>query len=193
MKTQQTLRIMLSAAIAGLALAATGAFSTARADVRINAANHHHTNIHLDGDDVLITANDRSEARVTPSGSLYIDGKAVNVTDPQRAMLKQYNAGIHEIEHRGLEIGKSALEMVGGMLGGLVSAALAGDDEAGIDARANAAAEPLKQQARALCKVAHAEHHLQDQIAAQIPAFQPYAVMDDDGDRDCHIDGDREV
>lgn len=197
MKTHHTLRTMLYAAAACLAVAAAGALSSsAHADVRIDSTRHHHhsSDIGLDGDDVLIIAHDRSEARITPSGQLYIKGRSVSVSDGQRKLLQQYNAGIHDIETRGLEIGKSAIDLVGGMLGTLVTEALAGEDDDTIEDHVRSRTGPIKEQARQLCKVAHAERSLQDQIALQIPSFQPYAVMedDDDSDNDCHID-DREV
>ena len=183
------------ALLAGCGLMFAAAIN-ADADVRIAAysdehieSGHHHTGLHLDGDDVVIVADDRSEARVTPTGNLYVAGRPVAVNASQRAMLRKYNAGIHDIETRGLEIGKSALKLVGGMLDTLVDAALAGEDDAAIEARARATTEPIKEQGRELCQVAQAEHDLQDQIAAQLPAFRPYAVID--SDHDCH-DDDRE-
>lgn len=183
MKTQP---LTLAALLALACLAAPAA----QADVRLDSGRHHHTGVRLDGDDVLIRAQDRSEARVTPAGDLYIGDRQVGVTAPQRKLLVQYNAGIHDIEHRGLEIGRSAITLVGGIIGPLVTAALAGEDDDEIEARARASAEPLKQQGRELCKVAKAEYRLQEEIAEQLPAFRPYTVMDDDSDDDCNIDDD---
>ncbi len=188
MKPHQPLKTMLYAGAACLALAS----ATAYADVRVNAAHHVHSDIGFSGEDVVITADDDSEARITPAGDLFIRGKAVDVNDAQRQLLLRYSHGIRDIEMRGLHIGESAVNMVGGMLGTLVAEALGGADDQEIERQANAKAEPIKQQARALCKDVQAERQVQEQLSAQLPAFKPYAVIDTDSEHDCHID-DREV
>jgi hypothetical protein len=53
-----------------------------------------------------------------------------------------------------------------------------------------AKAEPLKEEARALCKDVKSEKQVQDAIASSLPAFQPYAVIEPHPEHSCHIDGD---
>jgi len=148
-------------------------------------------NVTLSGDDVVITAKDGSEARVTPAGDLTIRDRPVAVDDYTRKLLRSYVLGIHDIRDRGMQIGRSAVAMVGGMLGTLVADLVSGDggdDHGQIDRDMRAKAEPLKQQARALCKDVQAERQVQAAIVAKLPAFRPYAVINTKSEHDCHVD-----
>lgn len=160
--------------------------AAAQADVRVDAARH--SNITFRGDDVVISAADDSEARVTPAGDLYIRDKAVAVDAEQRRLLRQYYGGLKDIEQRGLAIGEHAVNMVGSMLGTLVTSLLVDGDDKDLDHRMKDKAEPLKDEARALCKDVQAERAVQDKISGEIPAFRPYAVIDTDSEHDCHVD-----
>jgi hypothetical protein len=157
-------------------------------DVSVHVLDHHHSNVWISGDDVLITANDGSVARISSSGDLDIRGKVLAVTPTQRQLLQHYAAGIRDIQDRGLAIGQHAVQMVGGMLGTLVSSLFDDDDSQDLDQRMKAKAEPLKEEARALCKDVKSEKQVQDAIAASLPAFQPYAVIEPHPEHDCNID-----
>ena len=145
--------------------------------------------IHLDGSDAVITAHDGSEARIAPSGDLSIRGRPVTITPEQRQLLQRYALGIRDIQDRGLAIGEHAVQMVSGMLGTLVSSLLVDGDSQDLDQKMRAKAEPLKDEARALCKDVKSEKKVQDAIAASLPAFQPYAVIEPHPEHSCHIDG----
>jgi len=153
---------------------------------------HHHTSVRMDGDEVVITARDHSEARVTQSGDLYIDDKPVAVDGDERKLLRRYNTGVRNIEARGMQIGRDALHMVGGIMGVVVADLFSGEvgDDNHIEADARSVAGPLKQEARALCKDVQAERKLQAAIVVKLPAFAPYAVIDTQPDHDCHVDDD---
>ena len=179
MQTTQQMKVMFVTAC--LALAAT-----AQADVRVES--NRHSNIGFESSDLVITNADDDEARITLAGDLVIAGKTVAINASQRKLLQQYYGGMRDIEHRGLAIGEHALDMVGGMLGTLLTAVLSGDEDKDLDRKMHDKAAPLKDEARALCKDVKDERTLQDKIAGEIPAFRPYAVMDKDSDHDCHID-----
>lgn len=145
--------------------------------------------IYMDGDDVVITARDHSKARISPGGDLSISGKTVAVTDEERKLLRRYSLGVRDIQTRGLQIGRDALNMVGGIMGVVVADLFTGgDDDQRIDRDARAKAEPLKQEARALCKDVQSERQVQAALVAELPAFQPYAVIDTKSEHDCHVD-----
>jgi hypothetical protein len=172
--------------------------SAALSDARTAAYAHsedddmqvmYHDQISVHQGDVYITATDGSMARISPTGDLDIRGKAVALSPGQRQLLQHYAAGIRDIQDRGLEIGQHAVQMVGGMLGTLVSSLVDGDSQE-LDRRMRAKAEPLKEEARALCKDVKSEKQVQDAIAASLPAFQPYAVIEPHPEHDCHIDDD---
>lgn len=180
----------LVAGSAALSDARTAAYNES-GDIHVGIDVDTGNQIHMDGDDVVITAHDGSQARISPLGDLDIRGKAVMVSPSQRQLLQHYAAGIRDIQDRGLEIGQHAVQMVGGMLGTLVSSLFedAGDSQ-DLDQRMKARAEPLKQEARALCKDVKSEKKVQDAIAASLPVFQPYAVIEPHPEHSCHIDGD---
>ncbi|HEY3859142.1 MAG TPA: hypothetical protein VGM47_05955 [Gammaproteobacteria bacterium] len=182
-------------------LTATVSFADARTDayahsdddgVHVDVMEHDGIDI-VDGD-VVITADDGSVARIGPTGDLSIRGKTVSVTPEQRKLLQRYALGVRDIQERGLEIGQHAVQMVGGMLGTLASALFedgdAADNDKDLDQKMKAKAEPLKEEARALCKDVKSEKQVQDQIASALPAFQPYALIEPHPEHSCHIDGD---
>ena len=174
---------------AALGAAALAFMLYASADVRVDAFDGSNgTNITMSGDDVVITARDDSEARISPDGDLSIRDKRVTVTGDQRRLLRQYSQGIVAIEHKGMEIGRQAVAMVGGMVGTLVTDLLNSDGDKKLDADMKQKAEPLDKAALEICNEVKAQKALQDEITADIPAFKPYAVIQKDTDEDCHID-----
>jgi len=175
---------------AALADARTAAYNDPD-DVHISAGvgTFGDSQIDMDGDDVVITARDHSKARISPSGDLSIAGKTVAVNDDERKLLRRYGLGVRDIRARGMQIGRDALNMVGGIVGTVVSDLFTGgDDDQRIDRDARAKAEPLKQEARALCKDVQSERQVQAALVAELPAFQPYAVIDTKSEHDCHVD-----
>jgi hypothetical protein len=181
-----------SAALSDARTAAYNESSSESGDIHVGVDVDTGNQIHMDGDDVVITAHDGSVARISPLGDLSIRGKAVAVSPSQRQLLQRYAAGIRNIQGRGLAIGEHAVQMVGGMLGTLVSTLFedGGENDQDLDQRMRAKAEPLKEEARALCKDVKAEKRTQDAIAASLPSFQPYAVIEPHPEHSCHIDGD---
>lgn len=145
--------------------------------------------IHIDREsgDVVITARDHTQAHITRSGALIIDGRAVTVNTQQRSLLLKYADGIDNIERQGLKVGTQAVNMVGDFVGVLVSDLLTDTDKHQMDRDVKARAEPLKTAARSLCESVKAQRRLQDDITDEIPAFKPYAVLDQDN---CHVDED---
>jgi len=150
--------------------------------------------IHIDSKsgDVIITARDESQARVTHAGDLIIGNEDVAVSAGQRRLLLRYVDGIDSIERQGAEIGRQAVSMLGGFVGVFVSNLVTDTSSEDRDRDMSARAEPLKQAARKFCSTVRSQERLQDDIAAEIPAFKPYAVIDK-GTRDqCHIDADKD-
>jgi len=184
----------LVAGSAALADARTDAYNGDDASVdtnmNIHVLDHHHTSVRMDGDEVVITARDHSEARITAAGDLYIHDQAVTLSADQRKLLSRYHAGVRNIEARGMQIGRDAMHMVGGIMGVVVADLFTDDADARIDRDARRVAEPIKQEALALCKDVQSERQVQAAIVAQLPAFRPYAVIDTKSDHDCHVDND---
>lgn len=183
---QDYLKTGLGIMAGGLVL---GALSV-HADVRVDATQHGQIDIH--GSDIVITADDDSQARISQTGDLSIRGKAVSLSAAQRSMLQQYSANMREIERRGMDIGAHATELATGIVGAVFADLMTGDTDQ-VDKDAKAKAEPIKQEAREICKVVLAQESLQDRISASLPAFKPYAVIsEDDTQHNCHVDDDKD-
>lgn len=159
----------------------------ARADARIDS--HAAADIRISGTDVIITAKDDSQARISAAGDLSIRGKPVTVSAEQRMLLQQYSSGVFDMERRGMGISEQSLIMMGSAMGTLVAALLTGEDKKELDADLNAKVAPLKDQGRALCNEFKSQIVLQDKISTSLPAFKPYTVIEDDDPKgECHMD-----
>jgi hypothetical protein len=181
-------------------LTAATVFADARTDAYAHSEDDdvhvgvmEHDGIDIVNGDVVITADDGSVARIDPTGGLSIRGKPVSVNPEQRKLLQRYALGIRDIQERGIEIGEHAVQMVGGMLGTLVSSLVSDagdlDDDKDLDQKMKAKAEPLRDEALALCKDVKSERQVQEAIAESLPAFEPYAVIERHPEHSCHIDG----
>ena len=164
-------------------------------DIHVGIDVYGDDHITVDDGDVVITARDGSKARISPEGDLTIGGAPVKVDATQRQLLRRYALGIHDIERRGMQIGRDALDMVGGIMGTVVADLFSGDtDDREVDRDARAKAEPLKREARALCDDVRSERKLQSDLVDRLPAFKPYAVIKPESGDDCHVnDNDVEV
>lgn len=174
-------------AAAGL-LIATAAYADVRLDSDIHITRDDNSEIMLRGDDVVIAPENADQARITTAGDLLISDRPVRVTGDERALLKRYSANMHAIQQHGIAIGRHAVDMVGGMVGLLVTDLLSASDDKQMDRDMRAKAEPLQQEALQLCTAVREQKQLQDAIADELPAFRPYAVIDTDTQDDCHID-----
>ena len=136
------------ALLAGTCLMFAAAFS-ADADVRIAATRN--GNITFQGDDVVITADDGSRARISPEGDLTLAGKPVAVDDGQRRLLQQYSDGAHELVRHGMKLGTAGAQLAVDIVGAVFSGLLAGDDDKEIERRTKASTAGFKAKARVLC------------------------------------------
>ena len=151
------------------------AAASARADVSIHT--HDKGRIDIKGADIAITAEDGSRAEIDPAGDLKIRGKDVPVTDPQRQLLVQYSQNLRDMEKRGEAASRQAWNLAPGILGTALGDLFTGASDKQINDDANKAAEPLKEEFMKLCDSVKAERKLQDQISDALPAFKPYAVI----------------
>jgi Protein of unknown function (DUF2884) len=141
--------------------------------------------IRIEHGDVVIHSDSGSEARITPSGTLSIDGKNVTVTDQQKIKLLEYNSTVKDIENQGLKLGMDAAGFALNVVGDVFAALLSGEDENSIDREANARARKFKQRALPICKDVQSLKHIQDELAASIQSFKPFAVIGEKDADDC--------
>ncbi len=179
------------ALLAGCGLMFAAAIN-AEADVRIHAYADDH--IHFSGDDVVITADDASEARITPAGDLRIGGRTVAVSPAQRQLLAQYSAGAHGIARQGARVGSEGARMAVTVLDDVFSGVFAGDVQDTVEARVKAHSAGLKAAVRVLCDDMRSLQSVQDRLVGTLARFEPYAVITDENVEKCYggIDHDEE-
>lgn len=175
----------LAAVLALLLLAPAAAPAPAgAASISIEAG---HDDIDLDGDDVVLTAEDGSRARITPAGELFVRGRRVATGAVERRALRHYNESVHGIVELGMELGIQGAGLAFAALGEVVAALASGDPERA-ERRVERRAEPIKEGARELCREVQALALIQESIATRLPAFRPYAVLEEDAGEDCRVE-----
>ncbi|HET7396349.1 MAG TPA: DUF2884 family protein [Gammaproteobacteria bacterium] len=141
--------------------------------------------IHIKDGDVIIDNDAGGEARITTSGTLFIDGKAVPVTDQQKVNLLEYANSVKDMETQAIRLGMDAAGFAMGVVGDVIADLLSGEDEDDINKHANARAKEFKKRALPICKDVRSLQLLQNELTANIPAFKPFAVIEDKDSRDC--------
>lgn len=130
-------------------------------------------------------SNDHADkAEITPQGDFLINGKPVAIDARQRALLLDYRRQVEALAGAGMEIGvaganlgvKAAGEAIRGMFSG---------DSNGIEEQVNAEAKKIEAQAQKLCALLPEMLTRQQALAAALPAFAPYATMDQSDIDDC--------
>lgn len=124
----------------------------------------------------LTGADGTPKAEITPAGELLIDGKAVQLTDAQRAQLAKHRELLVAIASDGVAIGKEGVALAGKAVSEVFNGVLSGDNEA-FEKKIEAEAKRIEQSAKTLCARLPALMASEQALAKAIPAFQPYAQM----------------
>ena len=139
------------------------------------------------------------KAEITPQGDLLVEGKAVPVDAAQRQLLLDHRANLVAIAQAGIAIGAQGadLGMQGASLGlkaaaGALKGALSGNAEE-FEKQMEAEGKRIEEQGRQLeaeadrmiCARMPALLASQNALAAALPAFAPYATMDESDVKDC--------
>lgn len=141
-------------------------------------------NVSIDGDSITLRANGQPEAIVTAAGDLSIDGKAIVVNDAQRGLLRSYHTELNAMTADGIAIGKQGAALAGTAVTEAIKGAIRGDGGQ-VDTTIEAETRKIEQQALQMCKRLVTVKASQDALAAQIPAFKPYATIDGSDIDDC--------
>ena len=129
----------------------------------------------------------KPKAEITPQGDLLVAGKAVDVSPAQRALLLQYRQRIIGIAEAGMAVGVKGADLAGKALAETFTGLIHGDADAA-GKRIEAEGEKLKADARQICKQLPGMLETQQQLAASLPAFKPYATMTQEDVEDCMKD-----
>ncbi|MEO8503841.1 MAG: hypothetical protein ABI609_08105 [Acidobacteriota bacterium] len=159
--------------VAGVASASHFSFSTG-------------SDMEIEGDRVVLTPSEGPVAEISSLGELRIGGRLIAVEARDRLLLAQYNAKVHGIVQRAVEIGIQGAGIGIRAVGEALAAMVTGDHDA--SSRIEAKAATLKRDARDLCRDVNKLRRLQDRIADDVEEFRPYALIDHDRAAHCEVE-----
>ena len=138
--------------------------------------------------------DNQPKAEITPRGDLLIEGKQVAVDAAQRKLLLEYRNHIIALADAGMAIGLKGADLAGKAVGEAIGAIFGGDEnEKALEARMEAEGRKIEAEAVKLCAQLPAMLATQQQLAASLPEFKPYATMTREDVEDCgkddHDDG----
>ena len=132
--------------------------------------------------------SDLPEAHITPQGDLFVEGKAVAVTPQQRTLLLAYRKQIIGVAEAGMSMGVQGADLAGKAVSEVFGSVLSGKGE-DFGKRMEAEGKKLEAQGKLLCAQLEPMRATQQELAASLPAFKPYATMTRDDIDDCRKDG----
>jgi len=133
----------------------------------------------------IITNDQGHQAVITQQGTLTIENRDVAVTPQTKDDLVQYVETTQEIKQQGIEIARRAGGFAAGILSDVFGGLLNGESDKDIERNANQSAAEFKQSVLPICMSVQKLKQLQDAIATDVPAFEPYAVIEDKDSNDC--------
>ena len=129
---------------------------------------------------------DVPEATITARGDFVVAGKAQSVDATQRRMLLAYRHQVVGVALTGLEAGQeaadAALDAVGGNFLGILFNALSGRLEDKVERVVQQKIQPM---VLSICRELPTLMASQQQLAASLPAFRPYANLEPRDIEDC--------
>ncbi|MCD9086702.1 DUF2884 family protein [Stenotrophomonas sp. SY1] len=137
---------------------------------------------------ISVSSDSGAKVEISPKGDLLINDVAVTLDDKQRALLMQYRGQVVAVAEAGIEIGVQGANLGARAAGEAIKGILSGNTDK-IEDRVNAEAEQIKASAAKLCDQLPAMLATQQQLAAAVPEFKPYATMDQSDIDDCRDNG----
>lgn len=136
---------------------------------------------------IKIWADKQPRAEITPDGRLLIAGKEVAANDVQRRHLQEYRGHVVAVAMAGMDVGLAGAKLGANAAGEALKGIFSGDSE-GVEKRINAEAAKIEAQAKRICDRLPAMLASQQALARELPAFKPYATMDQSDVDDCGKD-----
>ncbi len=127
------------------------------------------------------------KAEITPSGDLLVAGEPVAIDDAQRALLLEHRAQIVSIAEAGMAIGVQGADLGMKAAGMALKSVLSGKTDE-LERQVEAEAAKLEAEALKICDLMPALLASQQALAASLPAFEPYARLDQHDIDDCRSD-----
>ena len=193
------LRPLALALFASLALAGCGSDNTAaEAEAAgepttligkaVKSATDHARKELAEGNLSLNDGNIGTKAEISPAGDLIIGGTAVPLTDAQRVLVLEYRSKLTDVALAGIEVGTQGADLAGKAVSEAMKGVFTGKSDE-VEAKIEAEAKKIEAAATQLCTKLPALLEAQNKLAEALPAFQPYAKMDQSDVDDCGKDG----
>ncbi len=125
-----------------------------------------------------------TRAEITPQGDLLIDGKPAPVDAAQRALLLRYRQEIIGVAGAGMDIGVQGADLGMKAASEAISGIFSGNTDH-VEDRVKAEATKIETAAMKLCDMLPPMLSTQQELAATLPAFKPYANMTQEDISDC--------
>ncbi|MDN5781261.1 MAG: YggN family protein, partial [Luteimonas sp.] len=125
-----------------------------------------------------------TKAEITPQGDLLVAGKKVATNEAQRTLLLKYRSEVIAIATAGTDIGMKGADFGLRTAGKALRGVFSGNGDQ-VEAEIEADARAFEAQARKICEHLSPMLEAQQQLAAQLPEFKPYATMDQSDIDDC--------
>lgn len=133
---------------------------------------------------ISVSNGQADKAEISPQGDLLINGKTIPTDASQRALLLEYRKQVEAVAGAGMDIGVAGANLGVKAAGEALKGVFSGDTQ-GIEERVNGEASKIEAKARQLCELLPAMLATQQALAAALPAFKPYATMDQSDIDDC--------
>lgn len=131
---------------------------------------------------------------ITPAGDLIVDGKAVAVDAAQRARLLAYRRQVIDVAKAGVDAGEkaalAALEATDVSLLRLIVGGMSGSLERRVESVVQREVRPAVLR---ICRQLPALRGSQQALAAELPAFRPFATLREDDVARCESDLQRDL
>ena len=147
--------------------------------------------INVNGHEINTPDDKAPHAEISPQGDLLVEGKPVDITPAQRKLLLEYRGEIIGVASAGMEIGKQGVDIAGKAVGTAIASIFNGkSDQAEQEMKAQG--DKIEAAAMKLCDQLQPMLETQQDLAASLPAFKPYASMQQSDIDDCrkHDKGD---
>jgi hypothetical protein len=133
----------------------------------------------------------RPKAEITPQGELLIEGRKVAATPAQQALLMDYRKQIVGIAEAGMDIGAQGADLGLNAAKEAMWGAFTGKNEKDIETAIKPQTDRIQAAAATLCQRLPGLLSTQQELAAAMPEFRPYATMQQKDVDDCgkHIKG----
>lgn len=140
--------------------------------------------------DITLTARDHDapKARITPQGDFLVADETVAISPGQRTELLAYRAQYVDIARQGIAIGRQGVEVARHAVAPMIIAALFGASDDSIEASMHKRLAGVGKASEALCARLPQLRMAQQQLAADLPAFEPYATLTQKDIDDCQAD-----